>query len=229
MRNAGVVLFLTSALSLYGLDFSISGGEAGIALVPEYNRSYFGCLTVSASGSVEFNGRYTLWGGVSLWETRALYEVDAAAGIAVWMARKTPLYGYLYYMFNTLPAYETHSHTVLPLIGFRGKYAGIALGADLRFSVFFDEPAIFESILVFDAYVNFYNTERFRIGLRGANFSPFAAGNFGAYYLSLNSSLGITKWLSLANDLELRQTGSAGLSFARYGIAYKMGVMFKWR
>jgi hypothetical protein len=221
-----VLLFLTPAL--YGFNISITGKEAGIELGPEYNRVYYGCLTISASASLEFNERYTLRSGFSLWNARGAHEVDAAGGIAVKLLPNLPLYGYLSYMFNALPEYETHSHTILPLVGFRGKYAGITLGTNFRFSSFFGEPAIFESILAFEGYVNFCNTEKFRIGLRGANFNDFAAGNFGAYYLSLNSTLGLTGLVSLKNALELYQTGSAGLSFAWYGIAYKAGVVFTW-
>lgn len=221
-----MLLFLTPAL--YGFGISITGKEMGIEFTPEYNRIYNGCLTFAASGSLEFNELYTIRGGFSLWNASSAYEVDAATGLKVKLVRHLPLYMYLSYIFNTLPDYETHSHTILPMLGFKGAYAGIALGTNLRFSSFFDEPAIFESILAFEVYVNFYNTERLTIGLRGANFNDFIAGNFGAYYLSLNSTLGITESLFLIGSLDLHQTGSAGLSAEFYGIGFKMGVVLKW-
>jgi hypothetical protein len=65
-------------------------------------------------------------------------------------------------------------------ISITGKEAGITLGTNFRLSAFFDDPVIFESIMAFEGYVNFYNTEKFRIGLRGSNFNDFTAGNFGA-------------------------------------------------
>ncbi|MFP3040678.1 hypothetical protein LQZ19_02540 [Treponema primitia] len=225
---SGLIVLLFFVSPLYSFDFSISRKKAGIELTPEYNRTYSSCLTLSASGSLEFNERYSVQGGLSLWTASAAYELDVSAGLAAKLIRRAPLYLYLSYMFNTLPEYETNSHTVLPLIGFKGKYAGITLGPNLRFSSFFDEPVIFESILAFEGYVNFYNSEEFRIGLRCANFNDYAAGNFGVYYLSLNSRVGITKLLSLTNDLELYQTGSAGLSSVFYGVAYKAGLIFTW-
>jgi hypothetical protein len=228
VRIAGLAALLVLTSALYGFDISITGIEAGIELAPEYNRTYYGCLAFAISGSLELNERYTIRGGFSLWNASSAYEVDAAAGLTVKPIRKLPLYVYLSYLFNTLPDYETHSHTILPMAGFRGKYAGITLGTALRFSAFFNEPAIFEPGIAFEGYVNFYNTEKFRIGLRGANFTDFAAGNFGAYYLSLNSTLGITGQLSLRNDLEFHQTGSAGLSLTWYSIVYKAGVVFTW-
>jgi hypothetical protein len=228
VRIAGfaVLLFLTPAL--YGLGIAITGVEAGIELTPGYNRTYYETLTFATSGSLEFNERYTLRGGFSLWNANSVYEVDAATGLKVQLIRNLPLYVYFSYIFNTLPDYDTHSHTMLPLIGFRGYYAGITLGTNLRYSSFFDEPVIFESILAFDVYVNFYNTERFRIGVGFANFDDYTAGNFGAYYLSLNSTFDFTQFLCLTGSLELHQTGSAGLSSEFYGIGYKMGVVVKW-
>ncbi|GHV79326.1 hypothetical protein AGMMS49944_11170 [Spirochaetia bacterium] len=228
MRIAGLAVLLLLTPALYGLNISITGKEAGIELTPEYNRTYYGCMTFAGSAALELNGRYTTRGSFSVLAAGKAYEVNTAAGFRMKLLRNLPLYVYLSYIFNTIPDYETHSHTILPLIGFRGKYAGITLGHNFRFTVFFDEPAIFEPILAAEAYVNFYNTEKFRIGLRAANFNDLAAGNFGAYYLSLNSTLGITRWLSLRNDMEFYQTGSVGLSANFYGMAYKAGVVFKW-
>jgi hypothetical protein len=228
VRIAGLAVLLLLTPALYSFTISITGKEAGMELVPEYNRTYNGCLTIAASGSLEFNHRYTLRSGFSLWNSGSVYEADAAAGLNVKLLRNLPLYVYLSYMFNTLPSYETHSHTILPLIGFNGKYAGITLGTTLRFSSFFDEPVIFEPILAFAVYANFYNSGKFRIGLRGANFNDFTSGNFGSYYLSLNGSITVTNYLFLTNILEFHQTGSAGLSAEFYGFACRLGVVFKW-
>lgn len=221
-----VLLFFTSPL--YGFGFSITRGELGFELMPGYNKNYSRYLTISAAGSLEFNRLYTLKSGFSLWKAGIAYEIDASTGLNAKLSPRFPLYLYLSYLFNTLPDYEAHSHTVLPLLGISGRYAGITLGANLRFSSFFNEPVIFESILAFEGYVNFCNTEKFRIGLRAANFNGYFAGNFGNYYLDLNSRIGITESFFLTNGLELRQTGSVGLAFRPYDIAYKAGVIITW-
>jgi hypothetical protein len=221
-----VLLFFISPL--YSFGFSVTGGELGLALTPGYNKNYSRYLTLSASGSLEFNELYRLKSGFSLWKAGTTYEIDASTGLRAKLFHGFPLYLYLSYMFNTLPDYEVRIHTVLPLLGISGRYAGITLGTNLRFSSFFDEPIIFESILAFEGYVNFYNTEKFRIGLRAANFNDYSAGNFGSYYLGLNSRIGITESFFLTNGLELRQTGSVGLAFSPYDIAYKVGVVAAW-
>jgi hypothetical protein len=221
-----ILLFFISPLR--GFGFSITGGELGLELMPGYNRSYSRYLTVSTSGSLVFDGFHTLKSGVSLWKAGTAYEINASAGFREKPFPAFPLYVYLSYIFSALPDYEVHIHTVLPMVGINGKYAGITLGTNLRFSSFFDEPAIFESILAFEGYVNFYSTKKFRIGLRAANFNDFSAGNFGSYYIALNSRIAVTDLLFLTNGLELRQTGSVGLAFRPYDIAYKAGITAAW-
>ncbi|GHV26019.1 hypothetical protein AGMMS4952_05170 [Spirochaetia bacterium] len=230
MRFSGLAVLLFTAPALYGFNVSITGKEAGIELTPEYSRIYNGCLTFAGSGSLEFNERYTIRGGFAFWNAVAdsAYEFDAATGLTVKLIRNLPLYIYVSYIFNTLPGYETNSHTILPLAAYRGKYAGLAMGTNLRFTSFFNEPAIFEPILALEAYVNFYHTEKLRIGLRGANFDDFTAGNFGAYYLSLNGSITITEAISLKTSVDVHQTGSVGLSAEFYRIACRMGVVCTW-
>jgi hypothetical protein len=213
--------------SLHGLGIAVTAVETALDLAPEYNRVFGRCLTLSASGSLELNRRYALRGGLSLWQTAEAYEIDAAAGFKAQFP-KTPLYASVSYYFNALPAYETKSHTVLPLAGFRFRYGGFALGTALRFSSFFGESAIFEFVTAFESYVNFYNTETFRIGLRCANYDAFTAGNFGAYRLSLDSRIGVTELLSLLNSLTLFQTGSAALSANFYGFSCKIGAVLAW-
>jgi hypothetical protein len=177
---------------------------------------------------LELNQRYAFRGGLSLWKTAETWEIDAAAGFQARLLSGTPLYASVSYYFSALPPYEVISHTALPLVGFRFKYGGFGLGTALRFSSFFNESAIFESVIVVEGYVNFYTTEAFRIGLRCANYDAFTAGNFGAYRLSLDSRFEATKRFSLINSLALLQTGSITLAAEFYGLVYTMGALFRW-
>jgi hypothetical protein len=102
------------------------------------------------------------------------------------------------------------------------------MGPCVRFTTFFDDPVIFESIMAFSAYVNFYNTEKLRIGMQCANYSSFIAGNTGAYFFNLNSTIRITRLLSVNSELEFDQSGSVGLAANFYGIAFKAGVTLTW-
>jgi hypothetical protein len=221
-----VLLFL--ARSVQGLAVTATAAEMELELAPEYNRVFGSCLAVSAAGSLELNRRYALRGGLSFWKTAETWEIDAAAGFQAKLLFGLPLYASLSWYFSALPPYEVASHAALPLAGLRFRYGGFALGAALRFSSYFDEPAMFESVIAFEGYVNFYNTEAFRIGLRCANYDAFTAGNFGAYRLNLDSRIGITRRLALLNTLALLQTGSLTFGAEWYGVVYTTGIVFVW-
>ncbi|MDR2553595.1 MAG: hypothetical protein LBD31_10600 [Treponema sp.] len=139
-----------------------------------------------------------------------------------------PLYAGLAYIYNGLPGYEIYSHTLLPLMSLKGRWAGIALGPGFRFTEFFGEPPVFESMISFSAYVNFLDREKLRLGLRCANFNNFNAGNMGAYFINLNSTVYLTKQCALINEFEILQSGSVALSANFYGIVYRGGVVFTW-
>jgi hypothetical protein len=117
---------------------------------------------------------------------------------------------------------------MLPLLSSRWKWAGFSLGTALRFTVYAEEEPIFEPILAFLFFVNFISTENIRAGLKTANFNDFLARNTGAYFLNLNISVRLGKRVYLINEIELYQTGSAGLSSAFYGAAYRGGIKYQW-
>ncbi|MDR2304308.1 MAG: hypothetical protein LBE10_06945 [Treponema sp.] len=205
------------------------GAELGFSVTPEYNRAFNQCWTFSGTGSLSFNERYTVKSGFSFWAARAVYEVDTLIGGEVVFPVSFPLSGSFAYVFNGMPDYDTWSHTLLPLISLKGRRAGISVGPAFRFNSFYYNRMVFESMLIASVYVNFYNTEKFRAGLRCANFGDFTVGNFGSYFLTLNSSLKFTKLFSLTNELELHQSGSSGLSANFFGVAYRGGLTVSWR
>jgi hypothetical protein len=223
-----LTVFLFLARSLQGLAVTVTAAETELDFVPEYNRSFGNCLTASASGFLELNWRCAFRGGLSLWNTAGAYEIDTALGFEAKPFSRLPLYASVSWYFNALPAYEAISHTALPLIGFRFRHGGFALGTALRASSFFNESAIFEIIPAFEFQVNFFNTDAFLLGLRCANYDAFTAGNLGAYRLSLNSRVRASELLSLVNNLALLQTGSVTLSAEWHGFAYTMGIVFTW-
>jgi hypothetical protein len=227
-----ILMCLTALLffarPLHGSALTVTAMETELDFAPEHNRVFGRCLTLSASSSLELNQRYAFRWGLSLWKTAGAWEIDAAAGFQAKLLANLPLYASVSYFFNALPPYEAISHTALPLLGFRFRYGGFALGTTLRFSSFFGEGAIFESVTAFEGYVNFYNTEAFRIGLRCANYGAFTAGNFGAWRFCLDSRVRVTKLFSLLNTLELLQTGSITLGSELYGLVYAMGALFRW-
>jgi hypothetical protein len=206
----------------------ITGTELDLNIKTEYNRTFYQCKSFSAVYSVDFINRYTLSGGINFWGTKGLFEVDTRIDGEAAVLSRFPLYVNLAYIYNGMPNYDANTHTILPVIAIKGQRAGISLGPSFRFTAFYDDPVLFESILAFLIYVNFYNTGKLRIGMQCANYSDFIAGNFGAYFLNLNSTVRVTKVLSVNSELEFDQSGSVGLAANFYGIAFKAGVTLTW-
>jgi hypothetical protein len=225
--TAAVFIFcLTSGI--YGLNIEVTQKELGIAFMPEYTRVFSQGLTMSGTGSLELNNRVSFRGGLAVWAASSVYEADAFIGGEYALPLRVPLFVNLSYMYNGLPDYETRSHSLLHTFMIKGRWAGASLGFNLRLTSFYGEDVLFEPIIAFSGYANFYTSEKFTIGISCANFSEFAAGNFGSYFFGLNSKIQFSNLVALTNDLELYQAGSVGLSANFYGIAYRGGVVFSW-
>jgi hypothetical protein len=213
---------------LYGADLSITGKELGFEFIPEYNRTFYQAWSFAVLGSVTLNNRHAIRGGLALRETTDLYEADAFINGEAALPFSLPVsVGFTYY-YNVLPDYAETIHSALPIVSLKGQWAGISLGLNVRFTVPGTDPLVVESILAFSTYVNFFNTEDLRIGLKWANYNDFTAGNMGSYFLNLNSMIRVIPSLALINELELYQSGSVGLVAVFYGVAYKAGVSFTW-
>ena len=223
-----LLVFLLLLQNLQALDIQITGKEAGFDFRGEYNRALLFLMDFSAFGVMELNDRYTVKGGLSLGNMEDGVDIKTFTKGGIGPLFGTPLRFDLAYIYNGLPAYETHTHTLLPVASFNGRWAGIAIGTGLRFTRFFGEPSFFESMLSFSVYVNFIDKEKLRIGMSWANFNDFFAGTMGSYSLGLNSAVTLNEQWSLANDIELLQSGGGTLAANFYGIVYRGGVRFTW-
>jgi hypothetical protein len=224
---------ITAASGVHTLDIYLTGIEAEFDVKHEFNRAFYYCIDTSLTGALELNNRLTLGGGLSL----GALGLAAGNGVPTYNALGKagfrfpihfPLELGFSYIYNGIPDYKTGMHTMLPLLSSRWKWAGFSLGTTLRYTVYDQEAPLFEPILAFLVFANFINTRNIRAGLRVANFSDFLAGNMGAYFLNLNTSMKLDRRLHLINEIELYQTGSIGLSSAFYGIAYRGGIKYQW-
>lgn len=223
-----IIVLLSFPQNIFALDIEITEKEAEAYYKNEYNRSfnYYGELSVI--GSIELNSRYVFKSGFSIGFSQDITDIKLFTKAAIEPFKGIPLNLSLAWNYNGLPEYEAHSHTILPVISYNTQRAGIAAGISFRFSSFYGESALFESILSFSGYFNFINNESLCIGIICANFNDFSAGNMGSYSLCLNSEVKINNSWSIVNDIELLQSGSAGLSANFYGIAWRTGVKFTW-
>jgi hypothetical protein len=214
--------------NVYALDISITEKELGFGFRVEYDRAFLSLWGLSAMGAIELNGNFSFSGGILFGKTEAYTGIKTFAGVRHNPWENMPLDFSFVYVFNGLPEYEAHSHTILPLVSLNGRWAGIAIGPGLRFSSFFGEPALFESSLSFSGYVNLINNQMLQAGISCGNFDDFYVGNTGAYWLAFYGLLSLKKHWYISNELALHQSGSTGLSTAFYGIAFRGGVRYKW-
>ena len=206
----------------------ITGKEAGVFFTGEYNRIFYWYGDVSAIGAVELNNKITFKSGFLYGKTQYDTDIKVFTGARYDPWANLPLNFSLSYIYNGLPDYDVNSHTILPVISYNAKWVGIGIGTSFRFTSFFGEPVVFESVFSFSGYVNFVNNEKLCIGISFANFSDFNAGNMGSYSLGLNSEIYIDRQWSVINEFELMQSGSNGLSATFYGISWRGGMKFTW-
>ena len=228
MRKIIPLLFFLCLQNISAFDVAITHKEIEASTKTEFNRSFYWYGDMELTGALQLNNRYTFNSGFLIGWTKYHTNVQAFTGALIEPWIHLPLGFSLAYMYNGLPTYEAHSHTLLPSVSYNARYGGFSAGTSFRFTSFFREKALFESILSLSAHVNFVNNEKLRIGITIANFSNFSAGNMGSYSLTINSAVQIAARWRLFNDLEFMQSGSVGLSSNFYGIAWRGGAKFIW-
>jgi len=228
VRKTIMLVFFICVWEIHALDIEITGKEVEAHLRGEYNRNYYFFGDISTIGAVELNNRLKFRTGVSLGWAEGITDLKIFTNARFRLLAKWPLGLGFSWIYNGLPEYEAHSHTLLPVVFYNAKYGGITIGPGFRFTSFFNEPAIFQPTLSISIYANFINNEKLRIGISLANFNDFQANNFALYSLCFNSAIHINRRWSLLNELELKQSGGDGLTAAFYGVALRGGARFTW-
>ena len=222
------VLVFLCLQNISALDIELTGKEAAAYASAGYNRGFSGFGEAAFSGGVELNGQYAFGGGFSFEFAAGITDIKLAAGARVEPIKSVPFYITLAYMYNGLPQYNAHSQTILPLFAFNADRAGIAIGPGLRFTSYFKDKAVFDSMFNFSAYINFLIKEKLRMGICFANIDEWSVKNMGFYSLAVKSTWKINENWSLINDIILLQSGSVALSANFYGIAWRGGAKFTW-
>jgi hypothetical protein len=214
---------------IHALDMSVSGREIGASAQMEYNLGFTWHRDFRVLGSVEFNKLLALKGGISAGSGGDVFTVNGFLSSSVlFPSVYVPFTFKLAYMYNSLPEYETNTHTLLPLGGMQWKYFGMLVGVSFRFSKFWDTAPVLESLPAYAVYVNFLNSQKAKIGIEMSNFSDFESKNLGSYSYSLKSIVHITRALSITNDFEIQIAGSIAHILRTYGYAYKGGIVYSW-
>jgi len=228
VRKVVILVFIICIQEIYTLDMEITGKEAEAHLKGEFNRDCYFYGEISTIGAVELNNRLKFKTGVSLGWAEDITDIRVFTNARFSLPVKWPWGLGFSWIYNGLPGYKAHSHTLMPVISWNAKYGGITIGPSFRFTSFFGEPAISETTLSISVYANFINNEKLRIGLIFANFNDFQAHNFGFYSLCFISAVRINRFWSILNELEIMQSGGDGLTTTFYGIALRGGARFTW-
>ena len=224
--NILLLVFFISLNNIHAVD--ITEREIEAFLTGEYNRAFNYYGDISAIGSLKLNNIFDLRLGFSLGKAAGDTNVKAHTSAAIAPFSEIPLNFRVAYIYNGIPDYENHTHTILPVVSFNTAVAGISIGPSLRFTSFFNESAQFESILSFFVYVNFINNDSLCIGISIANYNDFQAKNFGAYSLKFNTAIRMDSSWQIINELELMQSGGDGFSTTFYGFGWRGGIRFTW-
>jgi len=221
-------MFFICSRNVYSFDINISGKEIEASLRGEYNRTFYRHGEISAIGAVELNNRYKVRGGLSFGISSFDYDINSFINAGCSPFLKLPLNFSVSYIYNGLPEYEAHTHSIMPIVSFNAKRAGISIGPNFRLSSFFGEPAIFESILSFYVYFNFINNNTLHVGTAWRNYNDFHAKNISAYWLNFYALIRLYANWSIISQIDLMQSGGDGLSSTFYGISCCAGVKYSW-
>ncbi|MCL2411566.1 MAG: hypothetical protein FWC97_07990 [Treponema sp.] len=219
-------LFLFSSISLFSLE--ITGKEIQVFFKGEHTRSTHFLSSVSAIGAIELENRYGFRSGVeierSIIDTNINYFINAAYSPFLHL----PLSFSASYLYNGLLEYHVHAHSILPFVSWNNPRIGLSLGVNFRFTRFFGESAVYESILSFFGYWNFIYNEILVLGIACGNFSDFHGKNMGAFSYQLNARLKLNNNWQVINHIELMQSGVDGLSATFFGMLFRLGVQYTW-
>jgi len=218
------VLFLQNT---HALDIEITEKDVETFVSGEFNRSFMN-WDLSAVGNVELNNLVLVRAGFSVGIATGHTDIRLFTGARVSPFTKIPLSFALSYLYNGLPQYKAHSHTLMPIIAFDAARGGGSIGPSLRFTTFYGDPAVFESIMCFSGYFNIINNGNMRFAISVGNYGDFRVKNVGAYSLGLNSAIRINEQWHILNDFDLMQSGGDGLTTTFYGFVWRTGMRFSW-
>ena len=206
----------------------ITAKEIEASMKGEFSRGFNAYGNMALIGGIELNNVLKFRTGISLGKTAAETDLSSFFNIRYSPFSRIPFVFSLVYIYNGELSYDIHTHTIFPVISFNASRAGISIGANFRFTSYFGEKAVFETILSLYAYLNFVNNNMLNIGIGIGNFCDFNAKNLSALSLRLYATVHVNKNWSIINEAELMQSGIDGLSTNFYGFSWRAGARYSW-
>ena len=212
------------------MNIEITGKEAGFNVALEYNRSFLWGWNSSIFGAVELNNRYTVKSGLALGMVAGEIEIRAFGSGRYALFQNFPLFFNLAYVYHGLPgqSFNMHAHSIKPFLSLSGRRAGISIGNNFRFTRFFGEISVFESVLAVSVSLNFINNTQRNLNISAGNFGNFHAANIGAYSFKLEHLICLENQWVFAGNAEIFQRGGDLLTSTFYGFSAVTGLRFGW-
>jgi hypothetical protein len=224
----GLFVFCTVLSYAHGFNVDITEKQLAFEFRAKYDRVFLNYADMAAHGSVTLNDRFSIKSGIALELPENLPIISFFINHEIALPASIPLYLTIAYAANRMPEYHTAVRSIAPLVSLNGRRAGISVGSTLRFTSFYSERAIFEAVFAFSTYVNFYYSDKIKLGMRWASFDNYLYGNMGSYFVTFYSLITLPTKVSFINEIEIHQTGSIALTANFYGISYKGGILFQW-
>ena len=223
-----IFILILPLQSLFALDIEITEKKLMFSFRAEYNRTFHFSHDYAIFGGVELNNRYAFRTGFALGKLGDETEIKAFGSAGFIPFADLPLNLNLSYVYNGLPGFRMHSHSILPYFSYDWLRAGIAFGFNSRYTSYFGEAFLFEPMFVFLMYFNFLDTEKLTLGIKCSNFSQFYIGHFGHLSFSLNGTWRLNQNWVLWSELEMVQSGNLFLTATFYRFVYTGGLKFSW-
>jgi hypothetical protein len=201
-----------------------SGGYAG-----DYNRSYGFGWNVTASGKAEVFSRLGVRATVSLGQTGAFFDIEAAVRADYRLPfERLPLSVSAVYFVYGMPVWNYAVHSVLPLVSLDWKRGGFALGPLFHFLDIDGMTGVYtEFNIAFSWYVRLYSGKTFALNLRSSNYTESAAASIGDMFLGFEGTVNVRRHWTLFFNADVKMTGMYAAAATFWGVSFGAGILYR--
>jgi len=222
-----VILVFFCLQDVYSVEINITDKKIEGYYRGVHTRSFRFSNEISAIGAVKLGDTFTTRGGLGISLTDSETNIFLNANYLPF-SRIPSLNFSVSYLYNDIPIFQTRVNSIMPIISYHLTRAQVSIGSNFRFTHFFEESTVFETVLSFYIAYNIINSDLLRIGIGCGNFKDFYFNNLGAYSLNLYGDIRLNSNLVIVNDIEFMQSGGDGLTTTFYGIGIRAGIKFTW-
>ncbi|MDR1908739.1 MAG: hypothetical protein LBQ35_02365 [Spirochaetaceae bacterium] len=230
-RRAMLLLGFILAGNLQGFALSPVELEFGAGTAQNHNRGFYYFWSVNSFFSAEFDESLMLYCAATLGQRAGIFDLGSTLSVEYglpFLRPYVPLFLKSAYLYQGLPAWETHIHTLISTAALKWKRAGFSLGYTLRWTNFTTGPVLFEPVIAYMAYLTFFKAGDTVIGARISNFGDSYADNLASFHVALDNEFELGKRIRITCGFEVLLSGNVGHIVSVYGVSFREGIIFKW-